>query len=315
MSIYKNAIDSIVIGVEDYKMAINGDTKRFISSTRNIFAGVLLLFKHRLSELSPVDSDEILIKKDIRPQKTTSGSIEWIGRGEKTVDVYGIKERFKDLGIQAQWNDIDKINKYRNNIEHYYSTESSDSVRGMIAICMVIIRDFMVNELKLEPKEEFGEEFWGYLLEVKEVYDKEKLECIEKLKELEWNTDIILNLVNEYECEHCSSGLISVNKDRLIYCKSCEEEYTQDELIENTLIYKFGSSYWHIKDGGEPPVTECLSCGKETFLIDKEQCQACGYIHSLTCDHCGTTFSSLSDLDDMGICHYCAHRYEKLMDE
>ena len=50
VSILKNAIDSIAIGLEDYEST---DERRIVSSTRNIFAGILLLFKHKLCELSP----------------------------------------------------------------------------------------------------------------------------------------------------------------------------------------------------------------------------------------------------------------------
>jgi hypothetical protein len=64
MSILQNAIDSIALGIEDYS---NPDPRRLISCTRNIFAGILLLFKHKLSQLSSPDSDEVLIKQQVLP--------------------------------------------------------------------------------------------------------------------------------------------------------------------------------------------------------------------------------------------------------
>ena len=85
MSILQNAIDSISLGIEDYEMA-TADTRRYISCTRNIFAGILLLFKHKLSELSPAGSDEVLIKQKVMP-KIDINSITWIGEGKQTVDV------------------------------------------------------------------------------------------------------------------------------------------------------------------------------------------------------------------------------------
>ena len=45
MSLFKNAIDAIQIGVEDYLM---GDDRRYLSSVRNICAGVLLLYRAHL---------------------------------------------------------------------------------------------------------------------------------------------------------------------------------------------------------------------------------------------------------------------------
>ncbi|WP_283131461.1 hypothetical protein [Enterovibrio norvegicus] len=120
MSILKNAVDSIAIGLEDFE---SDDDRRIISSTRNIFAGILLLFKHRLCELSPDDSDEALIKQKVLPAIDATGAVNWIGQGKKTVDVQNIKDRFKSLGIEVDWKRLERINKYRNDIEHYYSTE------------------------------------------------------------------------------------------------------------------------------------------------------------------------------------------------
>jgi hypothetical protein len=45
MSILQNAIDSIQVGVEDYNQE---DERRNASAIRNIFAGILLLYKERL---------------------------------------------------------------------------------------------------------------------------------------------------------------------------------------------------------------------------------------------------------------------------
>ncbi len=83
MSILKNAVDSIAMGIEDYKKS---DPKRLVSCTRNLSAGLLLLFKHKLAELSPAGSSEVLIKQWVLPTKGSSG-LQWVGKGKKTVDV------------------------------------------------------------------------------------------------------------------------------------------------------------------------------------------------------------------------------------
>ena len=62
MSILQNAIDSIVLGLEDFE---SSDHKRIISCVRNLFAGILLLFKYKLVLLSLPDSNEVLIKQEI----------------------------------------------------------------------------------------------------------------------------------------------------------------------------------------------------------------------------------------------------------
>ncbi len=180
MSIINNAIDSIAIGLEDFN---SHDPRRLISSTRNIFAGILLLFKHKLSILSPQNSDEVLIKQRIQP-KINSNNLTWVGSGGKTVDVQEIKKRFASLNIDVDWNRFDKINKYRNEIEHYYSTQSKSSVESLISNSFVIIQNFIVTQLDADPKVLLGRESWEKLVAVNEVHQKEKEICIKELGKL-----------------------------------------------------------------------------------------------------------------------------------
>lgn len=84
ISILQNAIDSIAIGLEDFEST---DNRRIVSSTRNIFAGILLLFKYKLCELSPEGTNEALIKQRVFPTIDTTGAVSWIGKGTKTVHV------------------------------------------------------------------------------------------------------------------------------------------------------------------------------------------------------------------------------------
>lgn len=93
----QNAINSIEIGIEDYKLS-QQDERRIISCVRNVFAGILLLFKYKLVELSPANSDEVLIKQQIS-WFMENGNIIAKGKGDKTVDVQSIKDRFKSLNI------------------------------------------------------------------------------------------------------------------------------------------------------------------------------------------------------------------------
>ena len=97
----QNAINSIEIGIEDYELSKQND-RRIISCVRNIFAGILLLFKYKLAELSPANSDEVLIKQNIL-WVIEDDNIIAKGKGEKTVDVQSIKDRFKSLNINVTW--------------------------------------------------------------------------------------------------------------------------------------------------------------------------------------------------------------------
>ena len=305
MSILQNALNSIIIGVEDFNM---DDDRRLLSSTRNIFAGVLLLFKHKLVELSPNGSDEVLIKQKLLPTQNSSGEIVWVGKGAKTVDVQQIKERFKSLDISVDWDRLDKINRYRNNIEHYYSTESIDAIHTLLSNSFLVIRDFITTYLEEDPKELLGEEIWTTLLEINEVYEAEKEDCINKLKELEWRNDWVFDAVLDYGCDDCLSDLITVKEDGKIECKSCGNKYSQEELIEKALIQVYGS--YRIQDGEESDLIECPYCQKRTYMISENECQICGEEFETECMRCGMTIPSC-ELDGSGICGYCSYMAAK----
>ena len=115
--IFKNAINAIELGVEDYELSAK-DPRRLQSAVRNLFAGILLLFKSKLAELSQKD-DESLLKQKVVPV-IQNGEIKWVGEGKKTVDVQQIQDRFKHLNIEVDWTRLNELQNYRNNIEHYF---------------------------------------------------------------------------------------------------------------------------------------------------------------------------------------------------
>lgn len=311
MSILNNARDSIIIGMEDYQFALDGDEKRYISSTRNLFAGILLLFKHKLSELSPDGSDEVLIKKKIKPYLNTSGIVEWKGEGGNTVDVSQIEDRFKSLDINVDWKRLKKINSYRNNIEHYYSKESIDSVRKIISDCFLVINNFVAHELLLDPKELLGEDTWNILISINEVYQAEKEACNTKLdNEFDWMTETAYKAAIDYYCDDCFSNLISINEDGSFYCKSCENIFDNEHYISEALEHEFGISIRDISQGTEAEILVCPSCDTNTYTRTENICHICGESQNLECYRCGIDIPS-EELDGSGLCGYCQYMGSK----
>ncbi|MHC9166708.1 hypothetical protein [Pseudomonas aeruginosa] len=92
MSLFNNAIRSIQTGLNDYWRI-----DHLASSVRNLYAGILLLFKHKLFILSTPGSNAALIKKNVIPVLNESRVLIWKGVGSKTIDVVGIKSRFQSL--------------------------------------------------------------------------------------------------------------------------------------------------------------------------------------------------------------------------
>lgn len=317
MSILKNALDSIAVGLEDFE---SPDERRIISSTRNIFAGILLLFKHKLCELSPQGSDEALIKQRVLPQLDATGAVNWVGKGGKTVDVQNIKERFNSLNISVDWSRLDRINKYRNDIEHYYSTQNSQSVKQLISDSFIIIRDFIVDELGDDPKSLLGEDYWKILVDVNEVYVKEKQECDLTLEKLSYYTDEILHALREYHCDECGSGLLETEDlgegaAATFKCRACGTEAHYDDII-NKAVNEFyaDDAYFAKKDGGETPVVDCPLCGFGTYIVHEGICVSCCGSATHKCVRCGCNIPP-EELSDGDVCGYCAHMCEKVMAE
>lgn len=311
--ILKNAVDSVSLGIEDYKLGIgnceSSDPRRLVSCTRNLFAGIILLFKHKLAKLSPPGSDEVLIKQRILPIQNSEGNIEWQGQGQKTVDVQEIRKRFKNLGILIDWERINKIKEYRNNIEHYYSSESHNSIRTLITDCFIVIRDFVREHLKMDPLELFGIDTWKVLTDVANVYEKEKLECVEHIKSIEFEYDKLEVPLIKYRCGKCRSGLIDeISQSSDIFntkfrCRSCGKIWDFISIVDLAVPEYFSTqNYSSVKNGGYSVTTViCPTCDLETYVLEEDKCLVCGETANLECRLCGELI-----LDGGTFCSYCS---------
>lgn len=230
MSILQNAVDSIIMGLEDLN---SEDEKRILSCVRNLYAGMLLLFKYKLVELSPPDSDEVLIKTKVLPVYI-NGQIQWRGNGKSTLDVRQIKERFLSLNIDVDWKKIEKIQNYRNDIEHYFDTKDNnyDELKMMIFDTFLIINKFIANYLDEEAFDLFDELKDGYQNFVEQfIYEKYGSEIHLAIKD---GGDLPVSrcpncyeetfLYDEGFCMYCS------NKIPRFECQFCHDTITPEDM-------------------------------------------------------------------------------------
>lgn len=313
MSILKNAIDSIAVGLEDYS---SPDQRRIASCARNIFAGILLLFKHKLSSLSPPESDEALIKQRVFPIRNENDRLEWKGKGKKTVDVQGVEERFESLKIGVDWKRVHKINDFRNDIEHYYSNLKHEAIRSLISDSFVVINDFVREHLGQDPKDLLGDDAWAVLIEINEVYEREKGECVAALENLNFFDDEILSAFENYSCDECGSGLIkpSVCEGEAIdvsyTCKVCGKTLPYEEMVNDAVSEHYRhEAYLSHTDGGDSPLADCPECGG-VYLYAQEVCASCGHTAEHECQMCGSTIVP-EELYAEPFCGYCAHVMSK----
>lgn len=317
MSIYDNAIGSIKVGVEDYNMSSHS---RQLSAVRSVTAGILLLYKEKLARLSPPHDKEALIKKTLVPSILPDGTVSIIGKGKNTVDFHEIKDRFIELGVNVDWTRLERLRKLRNDVEHYYTSLSPDNVRELLAVSMVLIRDFLVNELVEEPLDALGESCWKSLLTVGEVYETEKKECRETFEKIHWKYESLGGCFEYFRCGECHSSLIRTDETGEYYvgfqlsCVSCGHHFTADEVMEAAVEELLsGEAYLAAKDGQEPPYTKCSDCDQETFILGEGVCISCeAELYYKNCLRCCDSLS-VDDQEFDGMCGYCKHMADKVM--
>jgi len=248
----EHAIASIQLGIEDYK---TGDEKRIISAIRNLYAGLLLLFKEKLLRLSPDDSNEVLIKSKVSPILEKQ-NIKFIGVGNNTVNTYQIEERFKKLGVEVDWKRVKDIQKIRNNIEHYYSTDIKDAILSVISSTFIVIRDFVKKELNNNPRELLGTESWQTMLDTSEFFEERRRNCLVALAKITWEPSYLSERIEAFRCLTCGSALIAPLENSIqrkvdqqyFECESCGQSMRYGDLVEASLNSSLEDEDMYIED-------------------------------------------------------------------
>ena len=309
-TILDNAAQSIQIGIEDYK---SDDPRRLLSAVRNVQAGILLLCKEHLRQLSPPDSDEMLLRRNTRPV-IRDGVIAMIGEGRKTVDQWQIKQRFTQLDISVDWKPLERLTEYRNAIEHYRYAGGRDEVSASIAGSAKIIRSLVTEVLRGDPLALLGRACWGVLLDTEAVFDAELADCRGALAQIHWYSTVVAQALDELCCPGCNSALITqavpTNSDQSLAdfrCRSCGGRYCSEELIGNAIGHiLYVDFYIAMTDGGDDPVVECANCNAETYVLDEDRCAACGFEQPvLRCGDCGVEIQGDDHLRHDGRCVPC----------
>lgn len=316
--ILNNAVDSVQIGLEDYQ-AIEKDPRRELSSIRNIYAGVLLLYKYKLQQLSPDGSDEVLLKAKIVPQKDANTEhIAWVGLGKKTVDVQEIKDRLKALNISINENNLNTLQKIRNDIEHYYIQKTGLNVKELITKAFHLIIEFCPY-IKHEPVKLLGKDYWQIMLNVAKIYDEERKMCLENLKNVLWKYKQVEDNIEELRCPKCDSELIKAvdfhkKNDFDFFCCACGIKSSYEEVIGSSIVDALNNHYDNVK-GAEPQTETCPECEYDSFSVVERRCLACEYeLEYEWCNACNKDLT-LDEQELNGLCSDCAYKIETIGNE
>jgi hypothetical protein len=317
----KNAVDSIQIGMEDFH---EDDDRRVLSAIRNLYAGILLLFKYKLQQLSPDGSDEALLMAKVLPvTNPETGEIVWVGKGTKTVEVHDIPDRLTSLGVKdVDWKLLNTLQRIRNDIEHYYSREPVERMKEAVANALHLIMQFCEPHLDEPPVDILGQECWDLMLNVTTVFEAELKACQESLNSVNWPFEEVRESVSSMTCPDCDSRLVKVvdqaarRDDITFVCSSCQAGSSYAAVVGPAVANRMaGRNHWRVMDGGEPATCACPECSVDAFLTEAGECAACFYeLEATHCRWCEERLT-LEEAIHGTICGYCQHRYDKIMAE
>jgi len=322
MSMLANAVASIRLGVEDFQAAENDDA-RALSAIRNLTAGLLLLFKVKLQELSPPGSKEALLKQNVIPGLSSGGDPIWIGKGSKTVDVQSIIERLKGLGVDnVDWARLEALTRLRNDVEHYFTPHPASVLLEAMEASFHLIQQFAPKHLKKSPLQLLGSNLWAFLIRQNAFYTHELRICQEASKTVSWPLSLLAESVEGLRCTSCNSELIKPKEpiaqppETNFECTSCGKMATYQKAVESILVARhYRDLYLAATQGGEPPLERCSKCKHRTYIVDEAFCALCQENSpELGCIQCGGEFNVIYD-NNAELARVCAHcRYVAEMD-
>lgn len=317
--IFKNAIASIKLGIEDFE---TGTEARMLSSARNYYAGLLLLAKECLVRAAP-DADPMdVIGAKFKPKPDGDGGVEHEVIGYTTVDLAQLKSRFKDFGLSWPEADIGKLQRFRNDLEHYHLKEPVSALGEAIASSFPMVVDFC-GILAEDPQHHLGE-VWDTILKQRAAFDKVQAKCIASLESVDWPADVF-NL-DRLVCPECGSSLLGQedpeNDDRedvIGKCHQCSEEIAFEKTMELIVTASYEvDAYIMAKEGLNPAITDCPECMAAAYVEtgDVSVCFVCGESVAGECIRCSTPIDVHEyNFESPELCSYCAHMAEKVMRE
>ena len=230
--LFSNGIAAIKLALEDY------GSSRYLSSMRNLYAGMLLLLREELRRLSPEGSDDVLLKRDINlKDDPSSGRIIAVGKGKALAGCREAVERFRIMEKPFDPHMKRIILGFEDSIselESLYSKPSVYAFDSMIAdACDFLIQILDSEYLNESPEDMFGDEWkeiqsiGASVIEKRNAYHKE----LRALSSLEIRPDLYAYLAEDFRCPVCGSPFFTVEGSSwkaVFHCIDCGESIPLD---------------------------------------------------------------------------------------
>lgn len=320
----QNSINSIKLGIEDYELSTtSGKESRAISAARNIYAGLLLLFKYRIGQLasSPQQLTELLYKPEkIQPERNASGFIEWrpSPHSKDTIDTGMIQARLVGLGIYHDWDVVEKLRKCRNDLEHLHPKAPTIEIQRLIVDLFPMLKRFIHEELGQSPSK-LLEEAWESMVAVSSFYEETQKEAFELWKaaglpKKAWD------FLSTCSCDGCYSSLLQPLKSSIeggltvdmhefqYECISCKHTDSITELFQTEFALSYEDRFSETSF-----IKECNTCYLVAFSISDEYCHWCGtYEQWPRCSICNNPVSEHTKSEGGAWCDRCAEDEDML---
>lgn len=325
--LFDNALTSIRLGIEDFELSQKakedgGNPARALSAVRNLFAGVLLLFKFKLAicATDPAAAAQLVfMPPEILPHSDGEGGVKWLPVGKfkpTTIDVGTIEKRFKAFSIEVDWDVIRRLQTCRNELEHLHPANTLGEVADFVSELFPVVRDFVQTQLQLSPALLLGKA-WESMLNHHRFVESMAEQC-----RVGWAQagvpQTMQAWLEESCCEECGSTLIAPHPESLSAGLQVESDTDDFEYLclccshsapiaERMLEALSDAHFYDPGDGDDPTVEGCDVCGLAAYLTSDQSCQWCGA--ELTYYHCFICHAGLGQEDqrNSGLCSYHAN--------
>jgi hypothetical protein len=312
-ALFQNAVTSIELGVEDFQ---NADSRRLTSAVRNLYAGVLLLFKCVLERHSPPGSDGALIYLKIEPELQPDGTVALKGKGN-TVDRNEIESRMKALKLVVDWAPLKVIARIRNDMEHLHYASPRSQAEAAFSNALPLITSLVEGHLKESPAKSFTADCWAFLTANEKIYEERLARCRATFQHLAWVSSVQADAVNEIRCS-CGSELVRQTHPENtelgaleLECADCLLPIKIEDVFEAAISdATYADQYIAMTDGGEPPLAMCEECLCDSWYVDEDVCLMPTCLPPRTdkkCRSCGNRVEPSRMNTDYGVCIDCAY--------
>lgn len=297
----ENAILSIDLGVEDYIKG-HDDSRRYLTALRNLYGGLLLLYKSHLAYLSR-NQECCIVRDKLDWEVAEDGNIKFKGLNPngKTIDVHGILDALSKFKIAVDTVALERVRNYRNQTEHLFVVNGLrfEIIRAHVVDLLKLVRDFTTHVMRIDPAQLYTAQTLNVLVKDEKVVEKERMDRMDALSKLNWHKPFVKNVFVEITCPHCHSEFLFPEKqkgrasDTVFICRTCGVGDTYENLMsyytDDIFIGEFESHFFATEKGkfvqNSGTLWACPQCSTIAFDTIHGICLVCG--HKGECAICG----------------------------